>query len=91
MDGLGLDKIHFGSQWQPLSAVTLAVTLVLIGRGVLSRRRRNPAGLPLPPGPPKLPVLGNLIQLAGAQPPWETYTEWAKEYGEICVPLSYNG
>ncbi|KIW74043.1 hypothetical protein PV04_02111 [Phialophora macrospora] len=42
-----------------------------------SRKRPN-----LPPGPPRLPIIGNLHQ-APEHYPWRTYQEWSKQYGPI--------
>ncbi|KAF8574658.1 cytochrome P450 [Ramaria rubella] len=39
-------------------------------------------GLRLPPGPPGKWILGNLADMP-TQYGWETYTRWAKEYGDI--------
>jgi len=44
-------------------------------------RRRTP-GLPLPPGPRGLPVLGNALQIPKERP-WLVYAEWAKTYGDL--------
>ena len=38
--------------------------------------------LPLPPGPPRLPIIGNLHQYPGKDP-WKKYHEWHKKYGPI--------
>ena len=38
--------------------------------------------VPLPPGPPKLPLIGNLHQ-APKEWPWRTYQQWTKQYGPI--------
>lgn len=37
----------------------------------------------LPPGPPGLPLLGNVLQLPSKEP-WVRFTEWSKEFGELC-------
>ncbi|KIJ31347.1 hypothetical protein M422DRAFT_90578, partial [Sphaerobolus stellatus SS14] len=36
----------------------------------------------LPPGPKGLPIVGNWFHLP-IHVPWETYTDWSKEYGDI--------
>jgi hypothetical protein len=42
--------------------------------------------LPLPPGPPQLPVIGNLFDVPRSFE-WRKYQEWGKEYGEPCGSL----
>ena len=54
-----------------LFVVYIANSLV---RGALTRRK-------LPPGPPGLPILGNLWDVKGKA--WIQYTEWARTYGPI--------
>jgi len=34
----------------------------------------------LPPGPPPLPIVGNVLHMPKEQP-WLKYAEWAKQYG----------
>ncbi|KAG1841703.1 cytochrome P450 [Suillus subalutaceus] len=46
------------------------------------KQRRLRRGLPLPPGPKRLPILGNVSDLNVFEP-WLTYTDWAKKYGDI--------
>lgn len=48
---------------------------------VYMKRRRNPSGLPLPPGPTPLPLIGNIFDIP-KRVPWETYARWAHQYGE---------
>ncbi|KIJ57190.1 hypothetical protein M422DRAFT_23283 [Sphaerobolus stellatus SS14] len=45
-------------------------------------RRRMPQGVRLPPGPPGKWLVGNMADMP-KEHEWETYTKWAKEYGEI--------
>lgn len=46
-----------------------------------ARKLARPA-LPLPPGPPALPVIGNALQIPLTHQ-WLKYAEWGKKYGEI--------
>lgn len=46
------------------------------------KQRRLRRGLPLPPGPKRLPILGNVFDLNVFEP-WLTYTDWAKKYGDV--------
>lgn len=54
---------------------------------VLFYHRRAKNDLPLPPGPPQLPIIGNIHQTP-AQNPWRTYREWHQKYGPI-MSLKY--
>ncbi|KIX95545.1 uncharacterized protein Z520_08665 [Fonsecaea multimorphosa CBS 102226] len=48
----------------------------------LFRTLRDKKAKPLPPGPRRLPLIGNL-HLAPQENPWRTYQEWTKRYGPI--------
>jgi hypothetical protein len=64
-----------------LLALVLVLSVFLWRRFVISGR------LPLPPGPPRRFLTGNLHQLPTSQP-WLTYAEWAKEFGSpFCVQI----
>ncbi|TFK18386.1 cytochrome P450 98A3 [Coprinopsis marcescibilis] len=63
----------------------LVAALVLAGLGAkltFGHRKRNPKGLPLPPGPKGLPVIGNLLQIPQVKP-WLVYDQWAHKYGDV--------
>ncbi|KAI9567596.1 cytochrome P450 [Boletus coccyginus] len=55
-----------------------SVVVIYIARRTI--RTRPP--YPLPPGPPGLPWIGNVIGV-NASTPWTTYAEWARTYGDI--------
>ncbi|KAH6899265.1 O-methylsterigmatocystin oxidoreductase [Coprinopsis sp. MPI-PUGE-AT-0042] len=57
--------------------LTIGVLALMVLRG-----RRNTRGLPLPPGPRGLPLLGNVFQLP-SEKPWKAYSEWSKVYGDM--------
>jgi len=54
-------------------AFSFACTLYL-------RRKPRRSGLPLPPGPKKWPIIGNLLQLPTSFE-WEVYAKWGETYG----------
>jgi hypothetical protein len=55
-----------------------SITLIYIGGRYLGDRKLI---YPLPPGPPGLPWVGNVIGI-DSKAPWLTYREWAKTYGK---------
>ncbi|OJJ29875.1 hypothetical protein ASPWEDRAFT_46637 [Aspergillus wentii DTO 134E9] len=45
----------------------------------ISRNRRR---LPVPPGPPGLPIIGNLLQAPKSEV-WKVYQKWSQQYGPV--------
>lgn len=64
-----------------MDRTTLAAAVPLLGVAILAWKHASaPKRLPLPPGPNRRPLIGNLLDLP-AENPWLTYHEWAKTYG----------
>lgn len=57
--------------------VGVVAVIVWLARSLRSLKAKN-----LPPGPPRLPLIGNLHQ-APQNYPWRVYQEWTKQYGPI--------
>ena len=56
--------------------------MLLFGR--LNFKRRNPNGLPLPPGPKGLPLVRNLFDFPNNKQ-WLVFDEWQKTYGKYFI------
>ncbi|KAF7365872.1 Cytochrome P450 [Mycena venus] len=54
------------------------------------RRRSNRSKLPLPPGPKKLPFVGNLLDIPRERQ-WEAYHRWSKELNSDIIHLDAVG
>ncbi|KAJ7153311.1 cytochrome P450 [Mycena filopes] len=67
-----------------IAGVGVGLTLYLL------RARDSRRSLPLPPGPKKLPLLGNVLDIPAVHP-WETYMAWSKEYNSDILHLDLAG
>lgn len=65
------------------AAISILIFAFLAVRSYVRKRRDNPAGLPLPPGPPRLPIVGNLLGIKDLGAQWLTFAEWSKKYGRL--------
>ncbi|KAJ6472593.1 cytochrome P450 [Mycena sanguinolenta] len=68
---------------------TLAVAIFLILLYAL-RWNRNRSRLPLPPGPRKLPLIGNLLDIP-TERQWETFLKWSKQFKSDIIHLNAAG
>ncbi|KAF9223387.1 cytochrome P450 [Gyrodon lividus] len=57
-----------------------ALCFTIVRKAWRKRALRN--GLPLPPGPTSLPLIGNVFDLNIAEP-WLSYEQWGKQYGDL--------
>lgn len=62
--------------------VAAAITgLSFFGLLYVYRKTCTSAALPLPPGPPQAPFVGNVFQMP-KEHHWLTFAEWSKQYGK---------
>jgi hypothetical protein len=59
-------------------------TVALVAKIISARRKRK--GLPLPPGPKPLPVVGNLRDIP-QHDPWKGYKALTDQYGMVARPI----
>ncbi|TRM56906.1 cytochrome P450 [Schizophyllum amplum] len=64
----------------PLAALDYA--LAGAGAFLLYKFATRPDGRPLPPGPKRLPLIGNLLDMPQSHA-WKTFAKWGEEYGDI--------
>jgi hypothetical protein len=68
-----------------LPEVTTSVLIALIALIVLQAfRRRGIKNFALPPGPPQLPIIGNLHNKP-KHSEWEKYADWGREYSMLVI------
>ncbi|PCH37164.1 cytochrome P450 [Wolfiporia cocos MD-104 SS10] len=60
----------------------LTIPVLVFAVYVLYNLVQRLRGSRLPPGPPKLPIIGNALQIPKERE-WLTFNEWSKQYGEI--------
>ena len=68
-----------------VTAIAIA-SVSFLGISYVFYRRARPSAA-LPPGPPPLPIVGNVLHMPKEQP-WREYAEWAKQYGETYLTAS---
>lgn len=63
-------------------SVAALVAITAVFAAVRARKWTNRLrGCKLPPGPPGLPVIGNLLDLSTDRP-WAVLSEWSRVYGK---------
>ncbi|KAJ6549064.1 cytochrome P450 [Mycena vulgaris] len=75
----------------PIDLLTVAVcTTTALAVIYLLRPRTSRSQLPLPPGPRKLPLVGNLFDMP-SEFPWEAYQAWSRQYDSDIIHLDFAG
>jgi len=70
-----------GTQMEYLTAAwnSAVVVLLILLFQIVRRWKVNPSGLPRPPGPRGLPLVGNMVDLP-KESPWPTVDKWFSEH-----------
>ena len=62
-----------------LAGLTLIFSTIFLFTKYREQKARR---LPLPPGPRRLPIIGNLLDVPKSEE-WLTFAEWSRQHGEI--------
>jgi hypothetical protein len=68
-----------------ITAIDLLAAAMFFYILITLRDRRRRRGLPYPPGPPSLPIIGNLLDVPN-ETPWTKYADISKKYGAVNNP-----
>ncbi|KAL7593938.1 hypothetical protein Lser_V15G32692 [Lactuca serriola] len=77
-----ISKLQITTMDVDITFLLVAFSLILSFYFILNKKPTASKSLNLPPGPPKLPIIGNLHQMAGALPQ-HALRDLAKKYGPI--------
>jgi hypothetical protein len=67
-----------------MAFLLLTLSLTLLTAWLWLRRSSRQSNYNLPPGPPKLPLIGNILSIPSTNQ-WLAFSQWAKEYGKLTV------
>lgn len=70
-----------------MTSANVVAGLLALVLTVLVYLRKPKQTLPLPPGPKKWPLIGNLLQLPTSFE-WETYAHWSEIYSRFSLSFT---
>lgn len=65
----------------PCAMLSITDAALLLLGGIIFVLWYNKKTIPPPPGPPKLPIIGNLLDIPSGGRDWEVYGTWGEKYG----------
>ena len=74
-----LHKQYLPDLW--VSSLACTAFILLLAFAAQKQWKSKSKSHPLPPGPPRLPIIGN-AHLVPKKEPWITFSAWGKDYGE---------
>lgn len=76
-----LPRLSLDLTSMPLGTVAYAVVVIALSYFVLSRQIKKRRDPPLPPGPPRWPLVGSLFSMPKDNETREVFTSWGRQYG----------
>ncbi|CAK5282095.1 unnamed protein product [Mycena citricolor] len=73
-----------------MTAISLALIFVVVLYTLWTRARGRSETKALPPGPKKLLIIGNLLEIPSTRP-WVMFAKWARDYGSGVIHISAPG
>ncbi|KAF8599312.1 cytochrome P450 [Ceratobasidium sp. AG-I] len=68
----------------------VVIGALLISLALFQRQRINAARLPLPPGPPRWPLIGCLSSIPSENENWKAFSQWGNKYGDVAYARVLN-
>lgn len=75
--------MDFTTPWAVILSAFLATAVLVFFKSNRTFHSRS-----LPPGPPGLPIFGNILQMS-TDNLWMKFAEWGKQYGELSDDYFY--
>ncbi|KAJ7300689.1 cytochrome P450 [Mycena albidolilacea] len=73
-----------------LESPSTVLCILILAASLYALVSRTSRRLPLPPGPPQLPLFGNVFDVPSTSQ-WKTYAQWSKKYNSDIIYLNLAG